>query len=58
MESIALPESSVFTSYESTISGTVSTQGTPYRVSITINPNDSSFDVTLGWICIEYTVTS
>ena len=58
LDSFGLPLSATFTNYTHESSGIIINQQMPYRLSISLNPNDSSWDVRIAWATIEYRVTT
>lgn len=54
---IDLPYTTAFTNYSTSVAGVTIRQNMPYRISMRLLPNDSSYDVQIAWVCIEYTYT-
>ena len=54
---IDLPYTTSFQNYSTNVAGVTIRQNMPYRIALSLNPNDSSYDVQIAWVCIEYTYT-
>ena len=54
---IDLPYTTSFQNYSTSVAGVTIRQNMPYRISMRLIPNDSSYDVQIAWVCIEYSYT-